>query len=206
MISHDAALSAAVAAGLRVIGWTAARAVTAARGSVWPTPAGSKIVLVADEDGALPELSGTAPGDEGSVLAISGLSADPSLLLAVERGAHLVDAHQPLPGQLRAADQALAGEVGAAPDVATERIRRWVREAERVATLTAREGEVLELLRCGHSAQEMADRLVLSLPTVRTHIRAILRKLGVSSQLAAAAIAGRMSCGTGPQRGQTRQI
>lgn len=206
VVSPDAVLSAAVAAGLRVIGWTGVWPVTAARGSVWPSAAGSKIVLVADEDGALPELSTMVPGVDGSVVAISSLSAGRSLLLAVERGALLVDAHQPLQAQLRAVDRALAGEATADRDMVAGRVRRWVSEAERVATLTAREAQVLDLLMCGDSAQEIADRLVVSLSTVRTHIRAIMHKLGVSSQLAAAAMAWQLRCGTGSRRCQSHQI
>lgn len=206
VVSHNAVLSAAVAAGLRVVGWTGAWPVTAARGSVWPTAAGSKIVLVADEDGALPELSAMVPGVDGSVVVISSLSAGRSLLLAVQRGAFLVDAQQPLLAQLRAVGRALAGEVTADGDMVVGRVRRWMSEAERVATLTAREAQVLDLLMCGGSAQEIADRLVVSLSTVRTHIRAIMHKLGVSSQLAAAAMAWRLRCGTEPRRGQSHQI
>ena len=41
----------------------------------------------------------------------------------------------------------------------------------------------------GWAAQDVADELVVSLTTVRSHIRSVLRKLGVRSQLAAVAIA-----------------
>ncbi len=44
-------------------------------------------------------------------------------------------------------------------------------------------------LTTGATAIEIAEKLVLSLATVRSHIRSILRKLEVSSQLAAVAIA-----------------
>jgi len=70
------------------------------------------------------------------------------------------------------------------------------RQAERVRLepfqrLTIRECEVLEELVEGHSAEAIATRAFVSLTTVRTHIRSILQKLGVSSQLAAAAMAVR---------------
>ncbi len=55
--------------------------------------------------------------------------------------------------------------------------------------LTASERRVLFYLTEGWAAQEIADRLVVSLTTVRSHIRSVLRKLGVRSQLAAVAIA-----------------
>jgi DNA-binding NarL/FixJ family response regulator len=55
--------------------------------------------------------------------------------------------------------------------------------------LTASERRVLFYLTTGRSAQDIADELVVSVTTVRSHIRSILRKLGVRSQLAAVAIA-----------------
>jgi DNA-binding NarL/FixJ family response regulator len=59
----------------------------------------------------------------------------------------------------------------------------------RMSTLTQREQEVLNGIVRGDTAQEIADRLLLSLGTVRTHIRSVLSKLGVSSQVAAVAVA-----------------
>jgi DNA-binding NarL/FixJ family response regulator len=59
----------------------------------------------------------------------------------------------------------------------------------RISTLTPRELQVLHAIACGDTAQEMADRFVVSIGTVRTHIQSVLGKLEVSSQVAAAAIA-----------------
>jgi DNA-binding NarL/FixJ family response regulator len=55
--------------------------------------------------------------------------------------------------------------------------------------LTISERRVLFYLTEGWAAQDIADELVVSLTTVRSHIRSVLRKLGVRSQLAAVAIA-----------------
>jgi DNA-binding NarL/FixJ family response regulator len=55
--------------------------------------------------------------------------------------------------------------------------------------LTAREWEVLDLLCQGQSTDEIADTLVLSSETVRSHIKSILRKLRVSSRAEAIAMA-----------------
>jgi len=52
--------------------------------------------------------------------------------------------------------------------------------------LTARELEVLKLVAQGHSNQEIADQLVLSEPTVRTHVSNILGKLHLASRTQAA--------------------
>lgn len=59
------------------------------------------------------------------------------------------------------------------------------------STLTAREREVLAALVDGKSAEQIAAEGFVSLTTVRTHIRALLSKLDVHSQLAAVALAQR---------------
>jgi DNA-binding NarL/FixJ family response regulator len=55
--------------------------------------------------------------------------------------------------------------------------------------LTTREHEVLYALTCGQSADDIATEYFVSIATVRSHIRSILMKLGVNSQLAAVALA-----------------
>ena len=65
------------------------------------------------------------------------------------------------------------------------------------ARLTPRERQVLGELMDGRSAQEIASATPVALATVRTQIRGILRKLGVSTQLAAVALARRSGWHTG---------
>jgi DNA-binding CsgD family transcriptional regulator len=55
------------------------------------------------------------------------------------------------------------------------------------APLTPREREVLQLAAEGHSASIIAERLVLSPATVKTHLRNIHAKLGVSARAGAVA-------------------
>jgi DNA-binding NarL/FixJ family response regulator len=55
--------------------------------------------------------------------------------------------------------------------------------------LTQRESEVLQLLVSGHSNKAVASELVVSEDTVKTHIRGLYRKLGVSDRSAAVAVA-----------------
>jgi len=55
--------------------------------------------------------------------------------------------------------------------------------------LTQRESEVLELLVSGHSNKAVASKLVVSEDTVKSHIRGLYRKLGVTERSGAIAIA-----------------
>jgi DNA-binding NarL/FixJ family response regulator len=62
-----------------------------------------------------------------------------------------------------------------------ERRRLELLQERRVA-LTAREWEVLDLMRQGLSTQRIADRLFISPATVRSHVAAVMKKLGVSAR------------------------
>lgn len=67
-------------------------------------------------------------------------------------------------------------------------------EGERLAPfarLTVRESEVLRDLIDGKNAETIANESFVSVATVRSHIKALLSKLGVNSQLAAVAMAQR---------------
>jgi DNA-binding NarL/FixJ family response regulator len=55
--------------------------------------------------------------------------------------------------------------------------------------LTPREQEVLRLIAQGHTNQEIADALFISLHTIKVHVRSILGKLDLDSRTAAAAFA-----------------
>ncbi|MGP4113329.1 response regulator [Streptomyces sp. 4N509B] len=61
--------------------------------------------------------------------------------------------------------------------------------AERLGTLTAREREVLALLGSGLSNGEIGQRLGLTEGTVKTHVRAILGRLGIRNRVQAAVVA-----------------
>ena len=58
--------------------------------------------------------------------------------------------------------------------------------------LTAREWEVMDLLKATRSTDEIAAELVLSTETVRSHVKNILRKLKVRSRQEAVAVTDRM--------------
>jgi two-component system, NarL family, response regulator LiaR len=67
--------------------------------------------------------------------------------------------------------------------------------------LTAREWEVIDLLKESKTTDQIADELVLSPETVRSHVKNILRKLKVSSRQEAVAIADEMRKGAATNEG-----
>ena len=69
------------------------------------------------------------------------------------------------------------------------------------AGLTEREGEVLQLLALGFTGPEIAERLVVGVETVRTHIRNLKRKLGARTlpHLIALAMTGSPDVGNSGQ-------
>lgn len=85
-----------------------------------------------------------------------------------------------------------SGEVMVSPDMLALILPRLRDEGAGTSPqLTRREHEVLELVAEGCSNQVIADRLTLSLHTVRNHVQNILRKLDAHSKLEAVAIANR---------------
>jgi DNA-binding NarL/FixJ family response regulator len=66
--------------------------------------------------------------------------------------------------------------------------------------LTAREWEVVDLLAQRRSTEEMAHELVLATETVRSHVKNLMRKLGVRSREDAVAAAQRMRLGVDDHR------
>lgn len=81
---------------------------------------------------------------------------------------------------------AVAGQMHLDPTVA-RLLARSVHEADRPGEdLTPREREVLGWVARGASNRQIADELVVSERTARTHVSAILRKLGLASRTQAA--------------------
>jgi DNA-binding NarL/FixJ family response regulator len=70
-----------------------------------------------------------------------------------------------------------------------------------VSTLTPREWQVLDLLTTGASTADIAVELVLSPETVLTHVKNILKKLGVHSRREAIRQAERLRLGLDPVTG-----
>jgi DNA-binding NarL/FixJ family response regulator len=138
---------------------------------------------------SLPRLRAAAPGCEVVVLTASG--TEENLLAAIRAGAagYLLKSEPPerIVAFLRGVangEAALSGEVA-------RRLLDQLRLGGRIGggvpdgiadTLSAREVEVLLLLDEHLSTDDIAKRLFISEHTVRSHVKSMLRKLGVSSR------------------------
>jgi DNA-binding NarL/FixJ family response regulator len=140
----------------------------------------------------------TGAGDEDQELGIQALRAGASGFLSkdVEIGA--------LP---RTLEGVTAGEAAISRKMARTLIDR-LRETPSGSTgmrpvkspLTAREWEVIDLLKAAKSTDEIADELVLSTETVRSHVKNILRKLDVRTREDAVRAADRMRGASGGEQ------
>jgi DNA-binding NarL/FixJ family response regulator len=87
-----------------------------------------------------------------------------------------------------------AGEALLSPAVTRRVIKRFVRSPRRERPkgfdeLTAREQEILRLLAAGLSNAEIAEQLVISDTTVKTHVTHVLQKLGLRDRVQAVVLA-----------------
>jgi DNA-binding NarL/FixJ family response regulator len=138
---------------------------------------------------ALPRLRHAAPACEVVVLTASG--TEENLLAAIRGGAAGYLLKSEPPERIAAfLDGVAEGEAALSGSVA-RRLLDQVRHTngrgsgvpDRIATtLSAREVEVLLLLDEHLGTDEIAKRLFISEHTVRSHVKSLLRKLGVSSR------------------------
>ncbi|HEY7420969.1 MAG TPA: response regulator transcription factor [Gaiellaceae bacterium] len=137
---------------------------------------------------ALPRLRSAAPECEVVVLTASG--TEENLLGAIQAGAagYLLKSEPPerIASFLDGVVNGEAALSGAVARRLLERMRnggRGIGVPRQIATtLSAREVEVLLLLDEHLTTEEIAKRLFISEHTVRSHVKSLLRKLGVSSR------------------------
>lgn len=76
-------------------------------------------------------------------------------------------------------------EVAAGREYLPHRVRRQLQDHPEVERLTTREDDVLDLMAKGLHTHEIADVLGISDETVKTHVKSVFRKLGVSDRVEA---------------------
>jgi DNA-binding NarL/FixJ family response regulator len=138
---------------------------------------------------ALPRLREAAPECEVVVLTASGTEAN--LLAAIRGGAAGYLLKSEPPGRIADFLRGVANGEAALSGSVARRLLERVRDGDGSGTgvpddiahlLSARELEVLLLLDEHLGTEEIAKRLFISEHTVRSHVKSLLRKLGVSSR------------------------
>lgn len=132
------------------------------------------------------------------VIALTSFTEDDKVFPAIQAGASSYLLKDVSPDELVAAIRAAyRGEARLHPDIARKLMEQVVRQGsparespEALASLTEREREVIRLVAQGRSNQEIAQALVISDKTVKTHVSNILSKLNLQdrTQLAIYAI------------------
>jgi DNA-binding NarL/FixJ family response regulator len=133
--------------------------------------------------GIAARLTSTYRAADVPVLAVSAGAGAGAVASCVAQGAQALFSLDHLPDTLRSLSRFAGDDFVHATEVTLPP------QFRALVGLTASERRILFYLTEGWAAQDIADELVVSLTTVRSHIRSTLRKLGVRSQLAAVAIA-----------------
>ncbi|HEY45374.1 MAG: LuxR family transcriptional regulator [Anaerolineae bacterium SM23_ 63] len=127
---------------------------------------------------------------EARILVLTSFDEDEKVFTAIKSGAQGYLLKDASPKELlRAIRDVYRGEPSMHPTIAHKLMRELQRASSLPPTeepLTEREMEVLKLVAQGHPNQEIAEKLVLSERTVRTHVSNILSKLHLANRTQAA--------------------
>lgn len=124
------------------------------------------------------------------VIALTSVLDDGTVVGAVKAGAIGYLLKDTQAGELcRAIKAAAAGQVQLSPQAAARLVKEVRVPESQVSELTERETDVLKLLARGKANKEIAAELSIGEKTVKTHVSAILGKLGVQSRTQAALFA-----------------
>jgi NarL family two-component system response regulator LiaR len=148
-------------------------------------------------DLVMPEMDGieaigriTARQPEARILVLTSFAADDKVFPAIKAGALGYLLKDSSPEDLVAAiHQVHQGESSLHPTIARKLLQELSQPPDKPPTLdplTEREVEVLKLVAQGRSNQEIAEALVISEATARTHVSNILHKLHLASRTQAA--------------------
>ncbi len=130
----------------------------------------------------LSSILATTPGTR--VLVYTGWPDESSFLAAMAAGAAgFIDKGSRFDELVSAIRRVAGGEVVVAPRFLPALTRRATGQAADL--LSRRELEVLQLLAEGYRTEDIADRLIVAVNTVRNHIARLMNKLEVSSRIEA---------------------
>jgi DNA-binding NarL/FixJ family response regulator len=142
------------------------------------------------------ELTGASAGGRPRVLMLTTFDLDDYVFEAIKAGASGFLLKDATPDRLVTAIHAVDdGDALFAPAVTRRLVERFAAAPPApdpdgpIGELTERELEVLALVARGLSNAEIADRLVVSLPTVKTHVGRVLMKLGLRDRVQAVVFA-----------------
>ena len=137
---------------------------------------------------AITEIKGENP--ESRILVLTSFNEDEKVYAAIKAGAmgYLLKDSSPQK-ILKSIRKVYQGETSIGPRIAQKLMREIQRTSDSPPTeepLTTREMEVIKLIAKGLSNQEIAEKLVISERTARTHITHILGKLHLANRTQAA--------------------
>jgi DNA-binding NarL/FixJ family response regulator len=203
VVDDQALVAHSIAMALRGVGMAAAAMPPARVGelAVQPAPPGALVLLDLDHtvDGGLDPVA-LVPGLRRAgwqVLLVTGIRDETAVALGVAAGAcGRVHKSRPFEELVRIATRAAEGQPVMSAlertrllDLADTARAAARRDHDRWGRLTPREHEIVDRIAAGRRPAVIAEEFVVSLATVRSHIRSILAKLGVGSQLEVAALA-----------------
>jgi DNA-binding NarL/FixJ family response regulator len=148
-------------------------------------------------------VSGSSPSPQ-QVVVVAGRMSESVVLDAVRAGVRAIVDELATETDLVTAVRAVAGGAAFLSPRLTVRLLDWLADrlpdrpheaTGRVARLSGREREVLELLGSGRSNAEIARALAISETTVRSHVYHIITKLGLRSRTEAALFGYRLRLG-----------
>ena len=126
-----------------------------------------------------------AQNPQARILLLTSFAKAPRLFTCLELGVLGCLLKDSAPQELfRAIQDVHRGELALHPAIARRLLQRrhGVQPESSLDGLTERELDVLRLLAYGRNNQEIADALVVSLPTVRSHVNHILSKLQLENR------------------------